>query len=417
MVNLVREGVEGSRCLSIGDGANDVAMIQQAHIGVGISGQEGLQAVNASDYAIAQFRYLKRLLLVHGRWNYRRLAKLVCYMFYKNIVLVLAQWFFTFCNANSGQKYYLEFGTQLYNLCLTAIPVLVLGVLDQDLPAAVVEQQPEVYKPGLTNTHFSDRIFWGWMGATVVDAIIIFGSAASVYAAGGAQGSDLGMWQLGALVFTMVVVVANARLMWHVYIFQAVQPFFFLASIALWFGVAAFVSANIGLGQALFQSWDWFHVWGELVARPGFWCALLFAVVTSNGTYFWAKGYKRAFGTRLYHVLQEIVKEHGAGAAAYIEEQRHASARATSSVGGTLLGAQGSVANPVRMASGDGKEGSSAKKPTPTRNAASRIMRSTSLCYDQGPFVHPPAAAWTRLRARARAPSLLLPRRPSAYPP
>ena len=64
--------------------------------------------------------------------------------------MVLAQWFFEFCNANSGQNYYLEFGMQLYNLCLTAIPVLLLGVLDQDLPAAVVEQQPGVYKPGLT---------------------------------------------------------------------------------------------------------------------------------------------------------------------------------------------------------------------------------------------------------------------------
>jgi P-type E1-E2 ATPase len=67
----------------IGDGANDVAMIQEAHIGVGISGQEGMQAVNASDYAIAQFRFLQALMLVHGRWNYRRLCKMVSAMFYK----------------------------------------------------------------------------------------------------------------------------------------------------------------------------------------------------------------------------------------------------------------------------------------------------------------------------------------------
>lgn len=61
--------------LSIGDGANDVSMIQAAHIGVGISGQEGMQAVMASDFAIAQFRYLKELLLVHGRWSYIRITK------------------------------------------------------------------------------------------------------------------------------------------------------------------------------------------------------------------------------------------------------------------------------------------------------------------------------------------------------
>lgn len=61
--------------LSIGDGANDVSMIQAAHVGVGISGQEGMQAVMASDFAIAQFRFLTDLLLVHGRWSYIRLCK------------------------------------------------------------------------------------------------------------------------------------------------------------------------------------------------------------------------------------------------------------------------------------------------------------------------------------------------------
>lgn len=60
-----------------GDGANDVGMLLEAHVGVGISGNEGQQAVNASDFAVAQFRFLKRLLLVHGRWDYRRISK-VC---------------------------------------------------------------------------------------------------------------------------------------------------------------------------------------------------------------------------------------------------------------------------------------------------------------------------------------------------
>jgi len=75
MVELVRSNVVGVKTLAIGDGANDVAMIQAAHVGIGISGQEGMQAVNASDYAIAQFKYLRRLLLLHGRYNYRRMSK------------------------------------------------------------------------------------------------------------------------------------------------------------------------------------------------------------------------------------------------------------------------------------------------------------------------------------------------------
>ena len=67
MVSLIKFGVEGVRTLAIGDGANDVAMIQAAHIGVGIKGEEGVQAVNSSDYALAQFRFLSPLVLKHGR--------------------------------------------------------------------------------------------------------------------------------------------------------------------------------------------------------------------------------------------------------------------------------------------------------------------------------------------------------------
>ena len=82
VVQLVKSGLD-IMALSIGDGANDVAMIQEADVGVGIAGEEGRQAVMASDYAIGQFRYLQRLVLVHGRWSYRRLAECISNFFYK----------------------------------------------------------------------------------------------------------------------------------------------------------------------------------------------------------------------------------------------------------------------------------------------------------------------------------------------
>jgi hypothetical protein len=77
--------------LSIGDGANDVGMIQTAHVGVGIMGREGVQAACASDYTIGQFRFLTKLLFVHGVWNYRRLCKVLLYSFYKNICLYVME--------------------------------------------------------------------------------------------------------------------------------------------------------------------------------------------------------------------------------------------------------------------------------------------------------------------------------------
>lgn len=77
--------------LAVGDGANDVAMIQAANVGIGISGEEGLQAASASDYAIPRFHFLRRLLLVHGAWNYDRSVKVILYSFYKNICLYIIE--------------------------------------------------------------------------------------------------------------------------------------------------------------------------------------------------------------------------------------------------------------------------------------------------------------------------------------
>ena len=91
-----------AQTLAIGDGANDVGMIQEAQIGVGISGHEGLQAVNNSDFAIGQFRFMRRLLLVHGRWNYRRSAKVFLYSFFKNVVLVRC---IVACSENCCKEY------------------------------------------------------------------------------------------------------------------------------------------------------------------------------------------------------------------------------------------------------------------------------------------------------------------------
>lgn len=97
VVELIKR-TKNAVTLAIGDGANDVSMIRSAHIGVGISGQEGMQAVLASDYSIAQFRYLERLLLVHGRWSYFRMSKFLRYFFYKNFEFTLVHfWYAFFC--------------------------------------------------------------------------------------------------------------------------------------------------------------------------------------------------------------------------------------------------------------------------------------------------------------------------------
>jgi phospholipid-transporting ATPase len=90
IVELVKEKT-GQVTLAIGDGANDVSMIQAAHVGIGIYGREGTQALSASDYAIGEFRFLARLLFVHGTFSYKRIAKVILYSFYKNICLYVIE--------------------------------------------------------------------------------------------------------------------------------------------------------------------------------------------------------------------------------------------------------------------------------------------------------------------------------------
>lgn len=164
MVHLIKTSVEGVRTLAVGDGANDVAMIQAAHIGVGIRGEEGLQAVNAADFAIAQFRFLSPLILKHGRYNYQRMSALVCYMFYKNIFMSLGQFWLNFYDGFSGQKYYTEGGIQLFNLVFTSLPILLMAIYDMDVSPAAVYKEPRLYQSGVNNDSFNVRYchsrFW-----------------------------------------------------------------------------------------------------------------------------------------------------------------------------------------------------------------------------------------------------------------
>ncbi|RXN26824.1 phospholipid-transporting ATPase IA isoform X7 [Labeo rohita] len=143
--------------LAIGDGANDVGMIQTAHVGVGISGNEGLQAANSSDYSIAQFKYLKNLLLVHGAWNYNRVAKCILYCFYKNIVLYIIEIWFAFVNGFSGQILFERWCIGLYNVIFTALPPLTLGIFERSCRKENMLKYPELYKTSQNAMGFNTK--------------------------------------------------------------------------------------------------------------------------------------------------------------------------------------------------------------------------------------------------------------------
>lgn len=120
--------------LSVGDGANDVPMIQEANIGIGVYGNEGMNAVAAADYAIGDFKGLSRLILFHGRLSYLRIAELILYFFYKNVVFTLPQFFFAFSNGLSGMSFYDDWYITFFNILFTSLPLVVKAVLELDIP-------------------------------------------------------------------------------------------------------------------------------------------------------------------------------------------------------------------------------------------------------------------------------------------
>ncbi|XP_072256808.1 phospholipid-transporting ATPase VB isoform X2 [Pyxicephalus adspersus] len=159
VVRLVRDKLN-VMTLSIGDGANDVSMIQAADVGIGISGQEGMQAVMSSDFAISRFKHLKKLLLVHGHWCYTRLAKMVIYFFYKNVAYVnLLFWFQFFCGF-SGTTMIDYWQLIFFNLFFTSVPPLVFGVMDKDVSAETLLSLPELYKSGQRSESYKLSTFW-----------------------------------------------------------------------------------------------------------------------------------------------------------------------------------------------------------------------------------------------------------------
>ena len=200
--------------LAIGDGANDVSMIQEAHIGVGISGKEGAQAVQSSDYALAQFRYLQKLLLVHGRWGYKRISLFICYYFYKNVAVVFCELCFAPFNGFSGQVYVMDWLSMMFNAVWTSWPCMLTFILEQDLNKEDSFKYPIAYQAGPRRQHFSYKIFWSWILFAIWHGMVaIFVPFAAISKAVDTDGKDTGLWWLSTLSFTLIIHIISFKML------------------------------------------------------------------------------------------------------------------------------------------------------------------------------------------------------------
>ena len=301
MVDLIKVGIPGVRTLAIGDGANDVSMIQEAHIGVGIKGEEGLQAVNSSDYAIAQFRYLSILLLKHGRYNYIRMSNLVCYVFYKNILQSITMFWFNFYSGFSGQKMFAEGAIQMFNLLFTSIPILIYGSYDHDISFEVVAAHPKLYMDGVRNLSFNTKVFWSWISTGLLQSIFMCLMPFLIYETDSNTGSTVSFWSPGALSYTAVIFMVNMKL----FSFQSCWAWgnyaILMLSIGGWWLFASTLTLNMDLSQ-----FDWYNIFLMIVRDGAFWTGLLWLLVCSIIYEVAIHGFWRAYYYNNVHILQEI---------------------------------------------------------------------------------------------------------------
>ncbi|KAF2070558.1 hypothetical protein CYY_008121 [Polysphondylium violaceum] len=274
VVKMVRDTLRAVT-LAIGDGANDVSMIQAAHIGVGISGNEGMQAVMASDYAIAQFRFLYRLLVVHGRWDYKRNSRLMLYCFYKNMVFAMTQFWFGIFNMYSAQTIFDSWSISIFNVVFTGLPIIVYAILDQDVSAESSMKYPQLYASGQKDSEFNLRILWIWILEAWVHSVVVFFGVYGIYQYGGnllESGLTLDLWSMGQNIFIVVVLTVNLKLALETRYWTWLTHFSIWGSILIWFIWVSVLAVIPGIGSS--SSGEVYQVAFKVFSSAYFWFSL-----------------------------------------------------------------------------------------------------------------------------------------------
>jgi phospholipid-transporting ATPase len=214
VVKLMKNYDKTKITLAIGDGGNDVSMIMEAHIGIGIYGEEGLRAAQSSDYAIGEFQVLRRLLFFHGFLNLMRNSIMVIYFFYKNFVFTIVHFFYGFLNDFSGQTIIEDWFISLYNLLFTSIPLAARGILDISFrPEDGIIVQiliPYLYKEQREKPHFNIKNFLFNLLKGIIHALInYFVTIYSINKSIDDEGHDSNLWVVSAVLFTNIILIVS----------------------------------------------------------------------------------------------------------------------------------------------------------------------------------------------------------------
>ncbi|KAJ4389377.1 drs2 neo1 protein [Gnomoniopsis smithogilvyi] len=309
LVKCIRDRVPSSLTLAIGDGANDIAMIQSSHVGIGISGREGLQAARISDYSIAQFRFLQKLLFVHGRWNYIRTGKYILGTFWKELFFYLMQALYQRYNGYTGTSLYESASLAVFNTLFTSLCVIIPGIFEQDLRAETLLAVPELYVYGQKSKAFNFRKYLGWSLMAVVEAVLVYFAIWGIFTQIHFDLDD-GLFAMGDLAFSAGVLLINIKLLILELHNKTLVTFVgFLLSIGGWF------LWNLILAAAYEPRIGPYTVHGAFIHRfgksPLWWLTLIMVLIMVILLELAVTAVRRVFWPQDQDLMQEMEKRLG----------------------------------------------------------------------------------------------------------
>uniref|UniRef100_A0A8C7QGS0 Phospholipid-transporting ATPase n=1 Tax=Oncorhynchus mykiss TaxID=8022 RepID=A0A8C7QGS0_ONCMY len=210
IVRLLQERTGKLTC-AVGDGGNDVSMIQEADCGVGVEGKEGKQASLAADFSVTQFKHLGRLLMVHGRNSYKRSAGLSQFVIHRSLCISTMQAVFSSVFYFASVPLYQGFLIIGYSTIYTMFPVFSL-VLDKDVKSEVAMLYPELYKDLLKGRPLSFKTFLIWVLISIYQGSIIMYGALLLFES---EFVHIVAISFTSLILTELLMVALTIQTWH----------------------------------------------------------------------------------------------------------------------------------------------------------------------------------------------------------
>ncbi|KAG2485813.1 hypothetical protein HYH03_015523 [Edaphochlamys debaryana] len=292
--------------LGIGDGANDVGMIQAAHIGCGISGREGRAAVMASDYSFAQFRYVARLVLLHGRAAYKRNTEVVWYSFYKNWIYNMVLMYYGFVSGFSSQPLFTSGLIACFNVIFTSAPIVAFAVLEQDVSMATVLATPRLYAETMlaTRKQFLLEQLW-WIVLASFHSLCIYFLPMYSMTTVDSEGLYYSLVDVGTTIYTGMIITVNLKLATRTRYWTWINHLCIWASIIIWWpfviGYSAIFEVYPMSGVA-----DMAGVALRIMAGPCFWLtACLLSPAMSLLPDLTQLTFQRTFAPKTYQICQE----------------------------------------------------------------------------------------------------------------